>query len=369
MDHIRLFTPGPVPIEQHIRDIGQRQLPYNRTQPFSTLTHEVLAGLQHVFQTEGPVALLTASGTAAMEAAVLNFLDTSDRALVINGGTFGQRWCDLCDIHSIAYDEIKVPLGTDLDLSDLKDRLCDNRYSALLINAHETSVGHLYDIKAIGLIAREHGLFFIVDAISSICADEFSMDAWHVDVAILSSQKALALPPGLSFVAMNQAATVRLFRGAPKSMYLDLGSYLANQKRGQVPFTPAIGLLMQLHQRLADIRHKTLPALVLEHRQRAESFRAALDDPSFAAFSVLPARCSNAMTAVSCEGVDAFEIVEELRNRHNIVVAPSGGELKSKVIRVAHMGAQKEADVTSLISALRGIATRATQPLIERIEA
>jgi aspartate aminotransferase-like enzyme len=256
MEDLRLFTPGPVPIERHIREIGERQPPYNRTESFSALTHETLSGLQYIFQTQGPVALLTASGTAAMEAAVLNYLDTSDRAIVINGGTFGQRWCDLCDIHSIAYDEIEVPLGTDLDLSDLSDRLCGNRYSALLVNAHETSVGHLYDIEAIGQIARQHGLFFIVDAISSICADKFSMDAWHVDVAILSSQKALALPPGLSFIAMNDSAKARLLRGPPKSMYFDLGNYLANQERGQVPYTPAIGLLMQLHQRLVDIRQK-----------------------------------------------------------------------------------------------------------------
>lgn len=369
MDDLLLFTPGPVPIEQHIRELGERQIPYNRTESFSALTHEVISGLQYIFQTQGAVALLTASGTAAMEATVLNFFDASDRAIVINGGTFGQRWCDLCEIHSIAYDEIEVPLGADLDLSDLNDRLCGNRYSALLVNAHETSVGQLYDIEAIGQIARRHGLFFVVDAISSICADRFSMDAWQVDVAILSSQKALALPPGLSFVAMNDSAKARLLRGPPGSMYFDLGNYLANQQRGQLPYTPAIGLLIQLQQRLLDIRHKTLPALVIEHQARAESFRAAFNDPSFAAFSILPTRSSNAMTALLCEGVDAFEVVEELQNRHNIVVAPSGGHLKSKVIRVAHMGAQNDADVASLISALRGIASHAAHSLLERVEA
>lgn len=208
----------------------------------------------------------------------------------------------LCEIHSIAYDEIKVPLGADLDLSDLNDRLCGNRYSALLVNAHETSVGHLYEIEAVGRITHRHGVFCMVDAISSICADEFSMDAWHVDVAILSSQKALALPPGLSFVAMGDSAKARLLRGPPKSMYFDPGNHLANQQRGQVPCTSAISLLMQLQQRLRDIRHKTLPTLILEHQERAESFRAAIDDPSFAAFTVLPARSFNAMTALLCEG-------------------------------------------------------------------
>lgn len=369
MNGQRLFTPGPVPIDRHILALGASQPPYNRTQAFSSLTHEILTDLQYIFQTAGAVALLTGSGTAAMEAAVLNFLGESDRAVVINGGTFGQRWCDLCDIHSIAYDEIAVPIGTDLDLADLRDRLSGNRYTALLINAHETSVGHLYDIESIGLMARQFDVFFLVDAISSICADRFQMDEWHVDAAILSSQKALALPPGLSFIAMNDAAKARLVRGPPQSMYFDLGTYLANQARGQFPYTPAIGLLMQLHQRLLDIRQETLPRSVLRHRERAESFRRTINDPTFAAFSVLPARSSNAMTALWCEGLDASEVVEELRIRHNIVVAPSGGELKSRVIRIAHMGAQENTDVATLVSALRGIASSAASPPIERVKA
>jgi aspartate aminotransferase-like enzyme len=369
MNGQRLFTPGPVPIDRHILALGASQPPYNRTEAFSGMTREVLNGLQYIFQTDGSVALLTGSGTAAMEAAVLNFLDLSDRVLVINGGTFGQRWCDLCDIHSIAYDEITVPVGTDLDQSDLRNRLSGKRYTALLINAHETSVGHLYDIESIGRIARQCGAFLMVDAISSICADRFQMDEWHVDAAILSSQKALALPPGLSFIAMNNTAKARLVRGPPRSMYFDLGNYLANQERGQLPYTPAIGLMMQLHQRLLDIRQETLPGSVLRHQERAESFRRTINDPAFAAFSILPARSSNAMTALSCERLDAVEVVEELRLRHNIVVAPSGGNLKSRVIRIAHMGAQEDTDVATLISALRGIASSTASPSIERMKA
>ena len=365
MEKLRLFTPGPVPIEEHIRAIGEKQPPYNRTEEFSEFTHELLDGLKYVFQTEGSVALLTGSGTAAMEASVLNYLDATDRALIINGGTFGQRWCDLCDVHSISYDELEQPPGADIDLTHLSDLLLDNRYTALLVNAHETSTGHLYDIPAIGLIARRHGILFMVDAISTICADQFFMDDWQVDVAILSSHKALALPPGLAFVAMNDRATARLVRGSPKSLYFNLNDYLANQQRGQLPYTPAIGLMMQLHQRLKDIQQGTIPALVRRHEQRAESFRQAIEDLPF---DVLPFRSSNAMTALSCNGLDAFQVVEELRSRHNIVVAPSGGNLKSKVIRIAHMGAQDDADVTSLVAALRGIASRAACTSIERIE-
>ena len=352
MEPLRLFTPRPVPIEPHILAIGGSQPPYNRTPEFSALTHEIPAGLQSVFQTTGPVALLTASGTAAMEAAVINFLTPADHALIINGGTWGQRWCDICNVHSVSYDELTLQPGQDIDTAQLRERLSLSRYTALLVNAHETSTGQLYDIQSIGKIAREHGVLFIVDGISTICADPFAMDNWNVDVTILSSQKALALPPGLSFVAMNPQTARRLANAKPKSFYLDLHTCLENQKRGQLPFTPAIGLMLQLHQRLADIQQETLPELVKRHRLRAELFRAAIKGLEF---DVLPSRSSNAMTALSCGKMDASEVTKCLRTQYRIVVAPSGGELRSKLIRIAHMGVQEPTDVEILIAALTEI--------------
>lgn len=348
----KLFTPGPVPVEGHILAKGAEQLPYNRTQDFSKFTKEILQGLGYVFQTNGPTVILTGSGTAAMEAALLNFLDDSDRVLVINGGTFGRRWCDLCRVHSIHHTELKLNAGDDIDLDQLSQTLSREKFSALLINAHETSTGQLYDIQAIGSITREFDLLYIVDAISTICADQFLMDEWHVDVAILSSQKALALPPGLSFVAMNERAQSRLRKIIPKSLYFNLQDYLNNQERGQVPYTPAIGLFLQLHQRLFDIKQRTLPEIIDQHKQRACYFRESV---ASLPFKMLPSRQSNAITSILCKEYDAFEIVQKLRSRYYMETAPNGGFLKHKIFRVSHMGAQNNADVDALVSALKEI--------------
>ena len=348
----KLFTPGPVPIEAHILAKGAEQPPYNRTQDFSKFTHEILQGLGDVFQTTGPVAVLTGSGTAAMEAAVLNFLDASDKVLIINGGTFGQRWCDLCRVHAISHVELKLNAGEDVDLDRLSQTLSREKFTALLINAHETSTGQLYDIEAIGRITREFDLLYIVDAISTICADPFLMDDWHVDVTILSSQKALALPPGLSFIAMSERARSRMTKITPKSLYFNLADYLDNQQRGQLPYTPAIGILMQLHQRLMDIRTVTLSAVIDQHKQRACYFRQTIADLGF---NILPARQSNAVTTLLCEKNDAFDIVCSLRDLYDIEAAPSGGDLKHKIFRISHMGAQNDADVDALISALKAL--------------
>ena len=354
----RQFVPGPVPISQHLLAIGGRQLPYNRTEAFSTTTKTILTGLKTLFGTQSQVAILTGSGTAAMEAAVLNFTNTNNRTLVINGGTFGQRWVSLCEALATCHDELPVKPGTDLDLSLLETALTDGNYSTLLINAHETSTGHLYDIEAIGTIARRHGVLFIVDAISSVCADAFEMDDWGVDVAILSSHKALALPPGLSFVAMSEKAVAFLEsdRRQPKSLYFDLNNYLENQKRGQLPYTPAIGIMLQLHARLDDIHEQSTKALVSQHKERAECFRESIQEM---AFDIFPARSSNAITALSCRDLDALEVAAELRDRYHLIVASNGGDLKSKVIRVSHMGDQDPADVRRLTSAFGEISARA----------
>ena len=349
----KLFTPGPVPVEAHILAKGAVQLPYNRTQDFSKFTKEILQGLGLVFQTSGPIALLTGSGTAAMEAAVLNFLDTSDRVLVINGGTFGRRWCDLCRVHTIPYTELKLNAGEDIDLDRLSQTLSQEKFTALLINAHETSTGQLYDIQAIGRIAREFDLLYIVDAISTICADPFLMDAWRVDVAILSSQKALALPPGLSFIAMSERAQSRLGEITPKSLYFNLADYLDNQERGQTPYTPAIGLFLQLHQRLLDIKQHSLSEVIDLHKKRACYFRKSI---AYLPFDTMPSRQSNAVTSILCKEHDAFEIVQRLRSQFDMEAAPSGGALKHKIFRVSHMGAQNDADVDALISALTVLA-------------
>ncbi len=345
----KLFTPGPVPIEEHILAKGAEQLPYNRTQDFSRLTQEILQGLGYVFQTNGSIAILTSSGTAAMEASVLGFLDDTDHVLIVNGGTFGQRWCDLCSLHAISHTQLNLVAGEDIYLDQLSETLSSGNYTAVLINAHETSTGQLYDLQSIGRVTKQLGLLFIVDGVSTICADPFFMDEWHVDVAILSSQKALALPPGLAFVAMNERALTRHKEITPKSLYFNLQKYLKNQERGQLPYTPAVGILMQLHQRLLDIEQCTLEEIIHQHKNRADYFRKSVTSLPF---SVLPSRQSNAMTAIFCKDQNAFEIVQQLRDHCDIEVAPSGGGLKNRIFRVSHMGAQNEADADLLIQAL-----------------
>jgi aspartate aminotransferase-like enzyme len=350
---IKLFTPGPVAMSTRTLAIGASQLPYNRTKQFSQITFEIIEDLKYIFGTKGDVVIFSASGTGAMEAVIFNFLDQSDKVLIVNGGTFGQRWVDLCTQHEIPFEQIILDPGQPISLEALDHRLSSQEYSTLLINAHETSTGMIYDTKAIGELTQKYGVFFVVDAISTICADIFMMDEWHVDVSLLSSQKALALPPGLSFLALNKKAKLRLETKTCQSYYFDIKAYLANQERGQMPFTPVIGHFMMLHERLREIRLSEIGFFVSHHSKLAQYFRKRLKD---LALSFLPNSPSNALTAISCpKDIDAFDLVTRLADDYNCFVAPNGGDLKYRVFRVSHLGEQNETDIDFLINALEDI--------------
>ena len=243
--------------------------------------------------------------------------------------------------------------GEALALTVLTEKLKNKHFTALMINAHETSTGVLYDIEKIGQITHKENIFFIVDGISTVCADPFFMDDWHVDVAILSSQKALALPPGLSFIAMNKQAKEKMAKCNVKSLYFDLKDYLKNQERGQMPYTPAIGIFLMLHQRLADIQEIGLQTVINEHKDLANYFQTNIEVLPLSMFSKAP---SNGITAIQCEnGLSAFDIVQQMDNQFNTYLTSNGGGLKDKVFRVSHMGDQTKEEIDILIKNLSTI--------------
>lgn len=347
---VRLFTVGPVAMAADLRSLASQPLPYNRTSTFSALTHELLAGLRTLFDTTGEIVLLTCSGTGAMEATLQNVLEPRDRVLVINGGVFGQRWIELCQLLGIPFEAWHLECGEPLDPDALDERLASQSYTALLLTVHETSTGVLHDMQRVGAVAARHGVFVVADAISTIGADDFHMDAWQVDVAILSSQKALALPPGLAFVALSARARGRVSRIRPRSLYFRFEDYLRNQERGQSPFTPAVGLYVLLHERLRQITEHGTDRLVAVHAQRAGYFRELIRSLPFRQLTVRP---SNALTALQVPpSLDARHIVDRLAADYRMFVTPNGGDFSARVFRVGHLGEQSLSDLDRLRDAL-----------------
>ena len=346
------FTVGPVQSSEEVRQIGSEQVPYFRTPEFSSVMLENEALMKRFAKAEdnARVVFITGSGTASMEAAVINTLSPSDKVLVVNGGSFGQRFVQLLQIHRIPHAVIELAPGKALTEAMLKPH-DGGGYTAFLVNVHETSTGVHYDMDLISRFCKKNKLFLIVDAISSFLADEFRMADWGVDIMITGSQKALACPPGISVMVLSERAQQRVLEGDPKCLYLDLKNALKDGERGQTPFTPAVGILLQIHARLKQIEadggveQETRKIAAL-----ADYFRANIQDLPL---EIVSESMSNAVTPLHPINGNAYDIFTTLKDAYGIWVCPNGGSLKDTIFRVGHIGALTCADYDELIRAMK----------------
>ncbi len=351
------FTVGPVQAEEQVREIGAHQVPYFRTPEFSKVMLENERLMKEFAKADegARVAFITGSGTASMEATVMNLLDERDKAIVINGGSFGERFTQICDIHKINYNQIKLETGKKLT-KDMLEPFENKGYTAFIVNVHETSTGVHYDMELISEFCARNGLFLIVDAISSFLADEFKMAQWGVDVMITGSQKALACPPGISVIVLSEKAVNRLSDYSCGCMYLDLKSALNNGERGQTPFTPAVGILLQINARLKSIEKSGgVESETAKIAALAQDFREKIKDMPF---EIVSEALSNAVTPLHPLNTSAYEIFTVLKDEYGIWVCPNGGALADKIFRVGHIGALTTEDNNALINALKDMQRR-----------
>lgn len=346
------FTVGPVMSSDVVREIGSEQVPYFRTPEFSgiMLENERLIKKFANAADDARVVFITGSGTASMEAAVMNTLTESDKVLVINGGSFGHRFVRMLELHDIPYTEIKPETGHDISPDDLAPYE-GKGYTAFVVNVHETSTGVHYNMDLISGFCRRNGMFLVVDAISSFLADEFDMSALGADIMIAGSQKALACPPGVSIIVLSKRAQERVQESRVKCMYLDLKDALKNGERGQTPFTCAVGILRQINARLREIDEAGgAMSEIRKIAAVAEDFRSRIKDLPFEIVSGSLSNCVTPLHPVT-EGVSAYDIFMTMKDEYGIWVCPNGGEMKDTVFRVGHIGALTEEDNTALIDA------------------
>jgi len=356
-DHLN-FAVGPVMMSDEISKIGSEPVPYFRTKDFSELMLENEKLLKKFVSApeKSRAVFLTGSGTAAMDAAVNNLFNREDKLLVINGGSFGHRFCEICEAYSIPFEDIKLENGKALKPEHLA-AFAGKGFTGLLINMDETSTGVLYDVKMVGDFCKANNMVFVVDAISAFLTDEIKMDEIGADVVLTGSQKALALAPGVSMMVLSERAVDRVMNNKPFCYYLDLKSALVNMERGQTPFTPAVGILIQLNARLNQIDSITLEGERANIKAVADDFRNRIKNYPF---TIVSESLSNAVTPLSPINpeVSAYKIFEILKEEYDIIVCPNGGDLAHKVFRVGHMGSLTIKDNDRLFNALDDLVKR-----------
>lgn len=351
------FTVGPVQMDKQTRKMGMNQIPYFRTPEFSEVMKENEDLLCEFFDApeNSRAVFLTGSGTASMEAAVWNCFSEKDKVLVVNGGSFGHRLVQLCEIHEIPFTEIKLEYGQPLTKDNLS-QYAGQGYTGMMLQLCETSTGVLYDMNMVGQFCRDNGLFLMVDAVSGFLADEFSMQKMGVNVAITGSQKALSLPPSMSFIVMDPVALKRCAESNVKSMYFNLNDYLKNGERGQTPFTPAVGTCLMLNEKLTRIA--VAGGVAVENqkaKEKAAYFRNAIKDLPLKLFTA-PEATSNCVTALApTNGQSAYDIFTEIKDKYGMWICPNGGDMKETVFRVGHIGNISKKEMDKLIKVLHKV--------------
>lgn len=356
---VRLMTPGPTDILPAALEAMGAPIVHHRTEPFREILRECREGLKSYFRTQDDVVVLAGSGTAGMEAVVVNLLSPGDKALVASCGKFGDRWAEIATCYGIATELVRTELGAALDPDAIAERLAASRPRALFVTANETSVGVKSDLQAIVAAARRASPDTLVaaDAITAIGAYPFETGAWGLDAVVCGSQKALSLPPGLAFVALSSRAREAIAKGSLPRYYLNLEREFKKQTSGETGFTPAISLVVGLR---ASLRHYL--GIGLENVWRSVALRAGATRAGLEALGIrrVPVGAvSESVTAAWVpEGTDGVKLVKEIEAQTGIKIAGGQGELKGKIVRIAHFGPVTDAMTLEVLQGIEDVLAR-----------
>ncbi|MGB5133971.1 MAG: alanine--glyoxylate aminotransferase family protein [Prochlorococcaceae cyanobacterium] len=354
-DKLTLMIPGPTPVPETVLQAMGRHPIGHRSADFQRIVKRTTEQLKWLHQTSSDVLVITGSGTAAMEAGIINVLSKGDRVLCGDNGKFGERWVKVARAYGLDVQVIKAEWGQPLDPEAFRNALeadTDKSIKAVILTHSETSTGVINDLEAIAGHARAHGTALtIADCVTSLGACSVPMDAWGLDVIGSGSQKGYMMPPGLSFVAMSERAWAAYERSDLPKFYLDLGKYRKSAQADSNPFTPAVNLYFALEAALEMMQAEGLEAIFARHARHRAATQAgmtAMGLPLYAA----EGHGSPAITAVAPEGIDAETLRKQVKERFQILLAGGQDHLKGKVFRIGHLGFVCDRDVLTAVASI-----------------
>jgi aspartate aminotransferase-like enzyme len=356
-----LFTPGPTPLLPAAQFAMAAADIHHRTPEFRAMFQKVLAQLKVFVGTKNDVLLLSSSGTGAMEASVSNLTSPGDRVLVLSAGKFGERWVGLAKAFGCEVDVVSAPYGQTFDLEAVRAAL-KPEHRVVFLQATETSTAVRHDVEGIAKLVRETEALLVVDGITGLGTTHFDVDGWGIDVLIGGSQKAVMIPPGLSYLSVSDKAWAAMETSKNPRYYFDLRKERKNAAKGESAYTPAVALIAGLGAALDYIAgqaggdlEKGRIALVDNAQVNAAATRAGLVALGFTLFA--PTAPAAAATAVAVpEGMNSGDVVKALKTRFALVTANGQGEMQGKIFRVAHLGFFDYLDTVALLGAMEHIA-------------
>lgn len=354
-DKLMLMIPGPTPVPEKALLAMAKHPIGHRSGDFSKIMAEVTEGLKWLHQTKNDVLILTASGTGAVEAGIINFLSPGDRVLVGSNGKFGERWVEVAQAYSLDVEEVKEDWGKPLDPEVFREKLeadTEKKIKAVIITHSETSTGVINDLETINRHVKAHGeALIIVDAVTSLGAVNVPIDAWGLDVVASGSQKGYMVPPGLGFVAVSPKAWEAYKTAKLPRYYLDLAKYRKDAAKNSTPFTPPVNMFFAMQVTLQMMKAEGLENIFSRHQRLMTATRAAVKALGLPLYAPDHA-ASPAITAVAPTQVESEQIRSIVKKRFDIIMAGGQDHLKGKIFRIGHLGFVCDRDILSAIGGL-----------------
>jgi aspartate aminotransferase-like enzyme len=347
---LMLMIPGPTPVPENVLLALAKHPMGHRSGEFIQIQADVTENLKWLFQTTNELLLLTASGTGAMEAGIINFFSPGDRVLVIHNGKFGERWVLVSNAFGLDVVEVTAPWGQPINPDDVQAALTADSAKAIkgvIVTHSETSTGVINDLETINKHVKAHGALIIVDAVTSMGATNVPIDAWGLDVVCSGSQKGFMVPPGMGFVSVSAKAWEAYKTAKIPKFYLDLGKY----RKDGAPFTPSVNLIFALQASLAMMKKEGLENIFARHHRHRDACRAAVKAMGLELYAP-DGHGSPAITAVSTTAAE--EIRKVMKKKYDIVLAGGQDHLSGQVFRIGHLGFVCDRDILSALAALEG---------------
>ncbi len=358
---MNLRIPGPTPCPDDVLEAMAGQMINHRGPEFAELIARVTGGLKRLFRTEHDLLILTASGTGAMEAVVVNTLSPGDRVLVVSIGSFGDRFATIAETYGASVERLSFEWGRAADPEAVAQALeKDPSYRAVFVTHNETSTGVTNDLEAIARACRRvrPDVLILIDAISSLGSLRCEVDAWDLDVVATGSQKGWMVPPGLAMVSVSPRAWQAIERAKMPRFYFDFGRAKDMLAKGQTPWTPAVSLFYALDVALRGLLAEGVDGIVERHRRLGELTRREVKALGLQLFAD-ERFASNTVTAVRVpEGIEGPALNKLMREEYGVVLAGGQGKLAGKIFRIGHLGWASEDDIRGCIEALRNALPR-----------
>jgi aspartate aminotransferase-like enzyme len=352
---VNLRIPGPTPIPDQVLQASSQQMMNHRGPEFKEILVRTTKHLQNLFTTTDDLLILTASGTGAMEAAVVNTLSPNDKVLVISIGVFGERLTKIAQVYGADVHLLSAEYGKAVDPEDVRKILKnDQEIKTVLLTHNETSTGVTNDLESIAKIVKgEFNKLLIVDAVSSIGSIPCPVDDWNLDVVASGSQKGWMAPPGLAFISMSKMAWDASEQGTIPRFYFDLKTAKTYLEKGQNPWTPAVSVFYALDTALSMMLEEGLPNIFERHSKIAQRVRDGVKDLGLTLFAD-EAAASNTVTSVKApDGIDIPKLLSILRIEHGVVLAGGQGSMQGSLFRLGHLGFCSEEDIDQCLDALK----------------